>query len=94
MTSREGYIKVSGIVRQEGKHYVAWCPELDIASSGESVEEAYKNLADAVDLYLQTLDETGEKQQVLTERGIPVSSLPELAPTVFISSWDATIKVG
>lgn len=46
--AQETYIKVSGIVRQEGKYYIAWRPELDVASFGESVNEAYRNLSDAV----------------------------------------------
>jgi len=36
--------------------YVAWCPELDIASQGESVEDALNNLKEALELYLEDED--------------------------------------
>ncbi|MFH1328356.1 MAG: type II toxin-antitoxin system HicB family antitoxin [Candidatus Bathyarchaeota archaeon] len=44
--------------REEGL-YVALCPELDVASQGKSVEEALRNLREALELYLG--DEDVEK---------------------------------
>jgi predicted RNase H-like HicB family nuclease len=41
---------------REGEGYVALCPELDIASQGETIEEARANLQEAVDLFLETAD--------------------------------------
>jgi len=41
---------------QEGKWYVAHCPELEIASQGKSVELALENLREAIELYLQDED--------------------------------------
>jgi predicted RNase H-like HicB family nuclease len=38
---------------------VALCPELDVASQGKSVEEALRNLKEALELYLE--DEDVEK---------------------------------
>lgn len=32
---------------------MALCPELDVASQGKSVEEARRNLAEAVELFLE-----------------------------------------
>ncbi len=49
-------ITLSAIVRQEGKLQVAWCPELDIASQGKNIEEALKNLQEAVELYFEDED--------------------------------------
>jgi predicted RNase H-like HicB family nuclease len=49
----------SAIVEKEGTLYVALCPELDVASQGKSVEDALKNLKEAVKLYLDaTLEVT------------------------------------
>ena len=45
-------------VQREGTGYVALCPELDIASQGETVEEARRNLIEAVQLFLETADQT------------------------------------
>jgi predicted RNase H-like HicB family nuclease len=36
--------RFSAVVQKEGKWYVSWCPELDIASQGETIEEAIENL--------------------------------------------------
>ncbi len=41
------------IERDEG-WYVALCPELDIASRGQSVEEARTNLIEAIELFVET----------------------------------------
>ncbi len=48
--------KLSGILHKEGDWYVSWCPELDIASQGKTVEEALLNLQEAVELYLEDED--------------------------------------
>lgn len=39
----------------EGTSYSAWCPELDVASQGGSVEEALSNLKEAMELHLECL---------------------------------------
>ena len=41
------------VERDEDGYYVALCPELDVASQGESVEEALRNLKEALELYLE-----------------------------------------
>ena len=43
------------IYREDGG-YVALCPELDVASQGDSVEEASANLREAVELFIETAD--------------------------------------
>ena len=45
---------LSAIIEREGDWYVATCPEFDVASQGNSVEEAKKNLLEAVQLFLET----------------------------------------
>jgi predicted RNase H-like HicB family nuclease len=37
----------------EDNGYVSLCPELDIASQGDSIEEAKKNLKEAIELFLE-----------------------------------------
>lgn len=41
---------------REEDGYVSLCPELDIASQGDTVEEARTNLQEAVDLFFETAD--------------------------------------
>jgi predicted RNase H-like HicB family nuclease len=56
------------IWREEGG-YVSLCPELDIASQGDTVEEARANLQEAVDLFFEAADpaEVAERTHVLTQ---------------------------
>jgi len=46
-------VQLSAVVRKEGKLYVAWSPELDIASQGRSIKSALANLKEAIELYLE-----------------------------------------
>jgi predicted RNase H-like HicB family nuclease len=43
--------------------YVALCPELDIASQGETVEDARMNLKESIELFFETTS-----QQEIRER--------------------------
>lgn len=42
------------IIEREDDTYVALCPELDIASQGESVSEARNNLREAIELFIES----------------------------------------
>jgi predicted RNase H-like HicB family nuclease len=44
------------IIEREADGYVSLCPELDIASQGDSVEHARENLAEALELFFETAD--------------------------------------
>jgi len=46
--------RFSTLIEREDETYVALCPELDIASQGESVAEASDNLRQAIELFLET----------------------------------------
>jgi len=46
--------KLTAIVEREGEGYVALCPELDIASQGETIAEARENLREALELFFET----------------------------------------
>jgi predicted RNase H-like HicB family nuclease len=46
----------TAIVEREGDGFVSFCPELDVASQGGSVEEATANLKEAVELFLECAD--------------------------------------
>ena len=48
--------QLTAIIGREDDGYVALCPELDIASQGDSVEEAKRNLAEALELFFETAD--------------------------------------
>ena len=46
--------QLTAIIEREGDGYVALCPELDIASQGESIEAARENLKEALELFFET----------------------------------------
>ena len=50
----------TAVIEREANMYVALCPELDVASQGKTVEEARKNLQEALELFF----ETASKQEI------------------------------
>lgn len=44
---------MTAIIEKEGNGYVALYPELDIASQGETVSDAKKNLQEALELFFE-----------------------------------------
>jgi predicted RNase H-like HicB family nuclease len=45
--------RLTAIIQKEDDMFVALCPELDIASQGHTIEEAKKNLEEAVTLFFE-----------------------------------------
>jgi predicted RNase H-like HicB family nuclease len=44
----------TAIIERDGSGFVALCPELDIASQGDTIEEARSNLQEALELFFET----------------------------------------
>jgi predicted RNase H-like HicB family nuclease len=44
---------LTALIQREGDGYVALCPELDVASQGDTVEVARDNLREAVELFFE-----------------------------------------
>lgn len=53
----------TAIIEREGDGYVSLFPELDVASQGNTVEEARANLIEALELFFETASpaELGER---------------------------------
>jgi predicted RNase H-like HicB family nuclease len=45
--------RYTSMIYRENDGYVALCPELDVASQGDTVEEASANVREAVDLFVE-----------------------------------------
>ena len=58
--------QLTAIIEREGDGYVAHCPELDIASQGDTIKEARENLREALELFFETAS-SEEIQQRLHE---------------------------
>ena len=61
-------MKLTAIIEREGDRYVAVCPELDIASQGDSVEQARDNLREALELFLECASSEEVKQCLCVPR--------------------------
>jgi len=46
--------QLTAIIQREGDGYVSFCPELDIASQGDNIEQARENLREALELFFET----------------------------------------
>jgi predicted RNase H-like HicB family nuclease len=47
---------LTAVIDREGDGYVSLCPELDIASQGDTIEEARSNLVEALELFFEVAD--------------------------------------
>lgn len=50
--------QLTAIIEREGNGHVALCPEVDVASQGDTIESARNNLREAVELFFETADPT------------------------------------
>jgi predicted RNase H-like HicB family nuclease len=57
----------TAIIEREDNGYVALCPELDVASQGDTIEEARANLQEALELFLETASPEEVKQRLREE---------------------------
>ena len=48
---------LTAALHQEEDWYIAQCLEVDVASQGHTIDEALANLAGAVELYLEEVDD-------------------------------------
>jgi predicted RNase H-like HicB family nuclease len=62
-------IKLTEEIWKEGNMYVSFCPELDMASCGESVEESKKNLKEVISINFEECRKMGTLKQLLEEAG-------------------------
>lgn len=45
--------QLTALIEREKEGYVSFCPELDIASQGDTVEHARENLRQAIELFFE-----------------------------------------
>lgn len=80
---RPTQIVIRAEIFKEGRQYVALCPELNVSSFGDSVEEARRSLQEAVGLFLEECARLGSLTEVLEEAGFShtTTAVPQwLAP--------------
>ena len=58
---------LTAIIEREESGYVSLCPELDIASQGDTVSEARENLKEALELFFESASEDEITQRLHSE---------------------------
>jgi predicted RNase H-like HicB family nuclease len=72
--------QLTAIIEREDDGYVSLCPELDIASQGDTVEAARANLVEALELFFESADASEVTRRLHGE--------------VFITRIDVEVPVG
>jgi predicted RNase H-like HicB family nuclease len=63
------HVEFTSLIFKEGQTFVSFCPELSVASCGDSIEEARRRLVEAVRLFLEESRRMGTLQDILREEG-------------------------
>jgi len=64
---KEDFMKLTALIEREGDGYVSLCPELDIASQGDTIESARDNLREALELFFESASAEEIKQRLREE---------------------------
>jgi predicted RNase H-like HicB family nuclease len=67
---------MTAIIEREDDGFVALCPELDVASQGDSIEEARANLIEALTLFFETASPTEVARRLHNEVFITQVEVP------------------
>ena len=62
-------VQLTTVIEREGDGYVALCPQLDIASQGDTVALARENLNEALELFFETADGEEVSRRLQQRRG-------------------------
>jgi predicted RNase H-like HicB family nuclease len=66
-------INLQAVLRKDEDVWVAWCPSLDIASQGETLDAAVQSLEVAVEGWFESCLERGVLKEALKEAGFVLS---------------------
>jgi predicted RNase H-like HicB family nuclease len=60
-------LEVDGLIWQQRNVFVSYCPELDVSSCGDTIEEARANLKTVLRLFLEEAEKMGNVDSILKE---------------------------
>ena len=63
-------IRLTEEIWKEGNMYVSYCPELDIASCGDGVQQAKKNLIEAILINIEETKKVGTFERFIEDCGL------------------------
>jgi len=61
------YKQLTAIIEREGDGYISLCPQFDIASQGDTVQDARENLREALELFFETASSSEIHEQLRQE---------------------------
>jgi predicted RNase H-like HicB family nuclease len=59
--------RLTAVIQREDQIYVALCPEVDVASQGNTIEAARENLIEALELFFEAADPEEIKRRLREE---------------------------
>lgn len=68
-------IKLRVRIKEEDGQYSAICEELGTASCGDTIEEAEKNIMEAIRVDLDSMEQHGVMMKFLKEKGIKIETI-------------------
>ena len=75
----------TALIKEEAEGgYSITSPELGVVSQGETIREAKENIAEAVELYLESARDIGILEEVLVDAGIDLKTASD---TVILSEY-------
>lgn len=91
----ESKLLLNVVMKQENQGYSVICPELNVASQGETFEEAIDNIKEAVELYIESAEELGTLDDVLEQLGLTKEDLKKksLMPRVVTANVPIEISI-
>ena len=69
-----GYVVLTGYTEAEDDGFNAYCPELGVATCGDTVEEVLDGLQDALAVYLEDWDDPDDLARMLRENGVEIKT--------------------
>ena len=63
-------VALNTLIWKEGKLYVSYVPQLEVASCGKTIAQAKKNIKEALWLFLEEAEAMGTLRDILEEAGL------------------------
>ncbi len=79
------------VIRKQEGRYSAWCPELDVASEGNTIEEAKESLKEALQCHVETMIEEGDTPLLLEKLGLTEKEFKK--DTLVSETFSGTLEV-
>lgn len=90
----EADLRVS--VKREDGCIIVYCPELELSSYGETIEDAMKNFTEVLEIFFEDIIKRGTIEDVLRECGwhkVSSKPIPHWVPPAFIAEKKIPLAV-